>query len=194
MRKNETWLFCLCATGMLLSGLLIAVLAFLLLVSASGVQPEPTETAALEQESWSETVMPPEKPAAIPVAETKKVCFALTSSERDLVERLVQAEAGNQSEEGMMAVAQCVLETAKAQAKNVKDVINAPKQYADPADADEVTEDAREAVRAVFDEGETVLPSGTMFFYSTAGGFVSRWHETHLRYVTTIGDHRFFKI
>ena len=31
------------------------------------------------------------------------------------------------------------------------------------------------------------------YFYSTASGFYSAWHESSLEYVMTIGNHRFFK-
>ena len=117
--------------------------------------------------------------------------YELTEDERELVERVVMAESGNQSLEGQMAVAQCILNTCAATGQRPTEVVYAPGQYADPADSETVTESVRGAVAAVFDLGETVTTEQIRYFYNPAYG-TSSWHETALTYVTTIGDHRFF--
>lgn len=79
-----------------------------------------------------------------PVRE-KEPRYALTEYERDLVERVVAAESGNQTLEGQMAVAQCILNTAEAMEIRPDTVVLAPNQYADPAAREQVTDSVREA-------------------------------------------------
>lgn len=130
------------------------------------------------------------------VAETPAVAqapfYPLTDYEREMVERVVFAESGNQSLEGQMAVAQCILNTALAEGIGPVEVVEAPNQYASPAAAEKVTEQTRTAVAAVFDRGLTVTEDPIRWFYAPK---YSRgtWHESALEYVLTIGGHRFFK-
>ena len=127
-----------------------------------------------------------------PRAETEPR-YALTADERDLVERVVTAESGNQTLEGQMAVAQCILNTAEAMELRPDAVVLAPNQYADPAAREQVTDSVREAVRRVFDNGERVTEEPIRFFYAPRYS-AGRWHESALEYVITIGGHRFFKL
>ena len=119
--------------------------------------------------------------------------YALTADERDLVERVVAAESGNQTLEGQMAVAQCILNTAEAMELRPDTVVLAPNQYADPAAPGQVTDSVREAVRRVFDNGERVTEEPIRFFYAPRYS-AGRWHESALEYVITIGGHKFFKL
>ena len=119
--------------------------------------------------------------------------YALTADERDLVERVVAAESGNQTLEGQMAVAQCILTTAEAMELRPDAVVLAPNQYADPAAREQVTDSVREAVRRVFDNGERVTEEPIRFFYAPRYS-AGRWHESALEYVITIGGHKFFKL
>ncbi len=119
--------------------------------------------------------------------------YALTADERDLVERVVAAESGNQTLEGQMAVAQCILNTAEAMELRPDTVVLAPNQYADPAVRGQVTDSVREAVRRVFDNGERVTEEPIRFFYAPRYS-AGRWHESALEYVITIGGHKFFKL
>jgi hypothetical protein len=118
--------------------------------------------------------------------------YALSDTERDLVERVVMAESGNQTLEGQMAVAQCILNTAEATGQRPDAVVLAPNQYADPAARESVTESIREAVHRVFDDGETVTEEPIRYFYAPRY-CAGRWHESALEYVITIGGHKFFK-
>lgn len=118
--------------------------------------------------------------------------YALTEYERDLVERVVTAESGNQTLDGQMAVAQCILNTAEAMDLRPDAVVLAPNQYADPAAREQVTDSVREAVRRVFDDGERVTEEPIRFFYAPRYS-AGRWHEAALEYVITIGGHKFFK-
>lgn len=125
-------------------------------------------------------------------AETATPFYPLTDYQREMVERVVFAESGNQSLEGQMAVAQCILNTALAEGLDPVAVVEAPNQYASPAAADKVTDQTRAAVAAVFDEGLTVTEEPIRWFYAPK---YSRgaWHESALEYVMTIGGHKFFK-
>lgn len=54
-----------------------------------------------------------------------------------------------------------------------------------------MTASVKQAVAVVFDEDKPM--EDVKYFYSTAGGFVSAWHESALVYVDTIGQHKFFR-
>lgn len=118
-----------------------------------------------------------------------------SAAERDLVERVVMAEAGNQCFEGQVAVAQCILTTADAKGATAAYVVSQKGQYASPYSGT-VTQSIKDAVSAVFDSGQTAVSDPIRYFYSTAGGYVSKWHENspNLEYVCAIEDHKFFKI
>lgn len=131
----------------------------------------------------------PPEPAEIP---EPAIRYSLSAAERDLIERVVMAEAGNQPLEGQMAVAQCILNTAEAESMRPDEVVLKPKQYAAPVSAERVTDSVRQSVSAVFDHGETVTDEPIRYFYAPARSS-SAWHETALAYVMTIEDHKFFK-
>lgn len=114
--------------------------------------------------------------------------YALTEYERDLVERVVMAEAGGEPYQGQMAVAQCILNASRLREMQPAQVVKALKYTkARPTPSKSV----KKAVAAVFDEGETVFDDEVIYFYAPAL-VTSTWHESQT-YVTTIGCHKFFK-
>lgn len=115
--------------------------------------------------------------------------YILSGAGRDLIERVVMAESGNQPFEGQVAVASCIYNTAVAKGTSPADVVRVKGQYAKPY-VGEVTGSVKQAVSVVFDEDRPV--EGVMYFYAPAYGY-SRWHEESLVYVGTIGQHKFFK-
>lgn len=117
--------------------------------------------------------------------------WAIPEDEYHYIERIVMAEAGNQSELGQMAVAQCIAETATEFGKTPYEVVTAPKQYTKPYSG-EVSESVKSAVQRVFVAGERAVEEKILYFYSLATGRVSRWHERQT-YVLTIEDHKFFR-
>lgn len=117
--------------------------------------------------------------------------YRLNEADRELIERVVMAESGNQPQEGQIAVASCIYNTAMAKGMQPAEVVQVRGQYAEPYQG-EVTESVKQAVSVVFDEDKPV--ADVMYFYSTAGGFVSAWHESALAYVDTIGQHKFFRV
>lgn len=127
-------------------------------------------------------------PAAETVEPTEPaVRYPLTDAERDVVERVVMAEAGGESFEGQMLVAQCILNACEKTGTQPSEVVVTFK-YA-PA-RPEPTDSVREAVAAVFDAGEFITDEPVMFFYNPAK-VTSTWHESQI-FVIEEGGHRFF--
>ena len=91
--------------------------------------------------------------------------FTLTAEERELVERVVAAEARGESIECQMAVAQTILDRAVSREQSITKVCTAPYQFADPYQG-EVSEKTQDAVRFVFDDGAKVFDKVTHFYAS----------------------------
>ena len=89
--------------------------------------------------------------------------FALTTEERELVERVVAAEARGESIECQMAVAQTILDRAVSREQSITKVCTAPYQFADPYQG-EVSEKTQDAVFLVFDNGAKVFDKVTHFY------------------------------
>lgn len=151
--------------------------------------PQPAPLVSEERQPDPDTTPPPSPaPITTPEPEPPAACrFPLAQEERDLTERVVMAEAGGESYEGQMAVAQCILNACEKTGGQPSEVILA-YQYAKPADT--ATQSVRDAVAAVFDAGETVTTEPIMFFYAPRWTD-SEWHEAQ-RFVMEIGGHRFF--
>lgn len=114
--------------------------------------------------------------------------YPLTDYERDLVERVVMAEAGGEPYQGQMAVAQCILNASQLRRMlpaQVVEVLKYTKARPEP------TESVKRAVSAVFDDGATVFDREVIYFYAPALTR-STWHESQI-HVATIGCHKFFK-
>ena len=116
----------------------------------------------------------------------------------EYVMRVVAAESRGEPYEGQLAVAQCIRETSERTTMTPEEVVkrvnpNGTRQYAQPVDISVVTDSVRDACCAVFVHGISATDEPIRYFYSTASGFYSAWHENSLEYVTTIGNHRFFK-
>ena len=116
----------------------------------------------------------------------------------EYVMRVVAAESRGEPYEGQLAVAQCIRETSECTMMTPEEVVkqvnpNGTRQYAQPIDISVVTDSVRDACCDVFVHGISATDEPIRYFYSTASGFYSAWHENSLKYVTTIGNHRFFK-
>ena len=116
----------------------------------------------------------------------------------EYVMRVVAAESRGEPYEGQLAVAQCIRETSERNMMTPEEVVkqvnpNGTRQYAKPVDLAVVTDSVRDACCDVFVHGISATDEPIRYFYSTASGFYSAWHENSLKYVTTIGNHRFFK-
>lgn len=114
--------------------------------------------------------------------------YSLTEKERDLVERVVMAEAGGEAYAGQLAVAQCILNAAELHDLRPVGVVEELK-YTNARP--EPSKSVKQAVADVFDDGVRVFDRDVIYFYAPAL-VTSTWHESQ-DYVTTIGCHRFFK-
>lgn len=110
----------------------------------------------------------------------------------DYVVRVVGAEAIGEPWEGKLAVCQCIQETAERTGKTPYEVVQ--KGYASPVGRDVIDgmEDVNEACLLVFLNGYKPFAEPIQYFYSTANGFYSEWHESQV-FCYEIGSHRYFK-
>ncbi len=113
--------------------------------------------------------------------------FYLSDYERAELESLVMAEAGAESYEGQMAVAQCIIDACEKEGKQPSEIAI---MYRYTKHRPAPNESVKEAIRAVFDRGEVVTEAKILYFYAPAIVY-SSWHESQT-YVATIGGHRFF--
>ena len=184
--------------------ILIAIIIFLTLIAAVNRYIElPDITAEKETTTvaaWAPGGMEADKPESgdeftlSTDAETEKLyevlitTYELTETERDLIERVVMAEAGGECVTGQKAVAKCILNACLITGKRPDRVID---EFQYTANRSDPSEDVIAAVSAVFDCGESVIDDDVLFFYNPDYE-TSPWHEAQ-EYVCTIGNHRFFK-
>lgn len=150
-----------------------------------------TTPAGSKQET---NILPPttSRTPPAPAAETVEpaepaVRYPLTDAERDVVERVVMAEAGGESFEGQMLVAQCILNAAEKRGVEPSEAVvlySYTKSRPDP------TQRVKDAVAAVFDRGETVVDEPILYFYNPTL-VTSDFHESQI-FVIEEGGHRFF--
>ena len=114
--------------------------------------------------------------------------YILTDDERIAVECAVMCEAGGESVKGQMMVAQSILDGSLRNDFTVMQTIN---RYQIASTAYYlVSEQVKESVSRVFDDGERITEQKTDLWYNPAL-VVSAWHEQQ-QYVITVGSHRFF--
>jgi spore germination cell wall hydrolase CwlJ-like protein len=139
----------------------------------------------------------PERPAAVVTTPAESaqttdqteptVRFYLGASERDTVERVVMAEAGGESFEGQMLVAQCILNAAEKEGVQPSEAVVI---YSYTSNRPDPTQSVKDAVAAVFDRGEVAIDAPVMYFYNPAL-VTSDWHESQI-FIAEVGGHRFF--
>lgn len=114
--------------------------------------------------------------------------YTLTDAERWEVASVVTAEAQGEPYAGKVAVAQCILQASEdAGIRPTEAVV----KYSYTKKRPEPSEEALEAVQAVFDFGHVATTEPIKYFYAPAIVY-SEWHESQ-DYVLTINGHRFFK-
>lgn len=112
----------------------------------------------------------------------------LTAAEREMIERVVAAEARGESFEGQAAVAEVIYNRCVKRGQSVEEVIWADKQFAYPYGG-EISQDTKEAVAAVFDY-ELLSLDGAEYFH--ADYVLPSWAED-MEEVCRIGNHIFYK-
>lgn len=177
---------------------LIFALVYIVVSAVTADKPQddqqPTTTEHLAAQ-WSTdqatamlpTIITPRPPLTQTVEELPAPRYALTDAERDVVERVVMAEAGGESFEGQMLVAQCILNAAEKSGTAPSEAVVA---YKYTTRRPEPTQSVRDAVAAVFDDGETVTDEPILYFYNPAI-VSSSFHESQI-FVIEVGGHRFF--
>ena len=93
--------------------------------------------------------------------------YTLTAEERELIERVVSAEARGEDLQGQMAVAQTILDRSELWNMTVTEVLTAPDQYAKPYQG-EISDATKLAVANVFDGGIRVFQEPVTHFYTGA--------------------------
>lgn len=135
-----------------------------------------------EQQTESDTII-----------ETKVVNFSsegytLTNEERALAERIVACEAGADTLEGQMAVAQCLFDSAMIDDSDLHKVYD---KYGYSLYQRTVTEENKLAVSLVFDYGAKVSDKPIQWFV-TVSAAPNSWHESHATFDAQYGAHRFY--
>lgn len=113
--------------------------------------------------------------------------FEITAEEREIVERVVMAEAGGEPYAGQVAVAQCIVNAC------IIDDLRpdaAVIEYGYTSRRPEPSQSVKDAVSYVFDEGGKVTDAPILFFYAPKR-VTSDWHESQT-FEIEINNHRFF--
>lgn len=114
--------------------------------------------------------------------------YIITDEERCELAAVVTAEAVGEPFAGKVAVAQCILQACEDDGIRPDEAL---KKYEYSARRPDPTDEALEAVAAVFDFGYVVTGEPIKYFYAPAI-CQSDWHESQV-YVLTINNHKFFK-
>ena len=128
------------------------------------------------------------------VVETRVVNFSqgkheLTDDERTLAEQIVACEAGADSLEGQMAVAQCLYNSAVLDGLTIQQVF---KKYGYSTLYNrKVTAENELAVSMVFDYGAKISDKPIQWFVTPAAASGS-WHERGATFAGQFGAHRFY--
>ena len=128
------------------------------------------------------------------VTDTRIVNFSqgkheLTDDERALAEQIVACEAGADSLEGQMAVAQCLYDSATLDGLTIQQVF---KKYGYSTLYNrKVTAENELAVSMVFDYGAKISDKPIQWFLTPAAAPGS-WHECGATFAGQFGAHRFY--
>lgn len=113
----------------------------------------------------------------------------LTNDERALAEQIVACEAGADSLEGQMAVAQCLYDSAVLDGLTIQQVF---KKYGYSSLYNrKVTAENELAVSMVFDYGAKISDKPIQWFVTPAAASGS-WHERGATFAGQFGAHRFY--
>lgn len=154
-----------------------------------------------EEKAKKETTKKPQKKNNTPSRSQKATKAAggikITAAERDLLERLVEAEASGEPYEGKLAVATVVINrlNSKQFPNTIKGVIYQKNQFSPVSNGNinrKASADSKKAVRQVVDEGYRSFSPEVVYFLNPKIA-TSKWIIRNRTYVTTIGNHAFYK-
>lgn len=132
------------------------------------------------------TAVPDEPDAAAPPTDVPY--WPLTESERNTICRIAMGEARGEPYEGQMMVAQAILDGWRREGGDLKNYLWVYHVYV--TWDGEVSNGVAQAVSAVFDDGQRVTEEKADLWYAYKTT-KSPWHEKQ-KYITTIGNHKFF--
>jgi len=112
--------------------------------------------------------------------------YELTTEEREIIERVVAAEARGETLKGQMAVANVIKDRAELWNMTPTEVVTAKGQFAEPYQG-EISEDAKLAVEIVFDKGIRVFKDHVTHFASN-----NPWWAENKTVIGSIGVHTFY--
>ena len=160
---------------------LIAVASLAAVTAAGGLMAG----IALASDKPASVKLVPDKPYA---AEFDMQKIILSDAEREMIERVVAAEARGESFEGQAAVAEVIYNRCINRCLSVEQVIWADKQFAYPYGG-EISQDTKEAVASVFDY-ELLSLDGAEYFHAD---YVTPYWAADMQEVCRIGGHIFYK-
>lgn len=114
----------------------------------------------------------------------------LLEQERELVQRVVAAEARGESFKGQMAVAQVIRDRCLLNSLSVEEVVYAKDQFAAPYDG-EISSTTEAAVGFVFEGGHNIFDVPVTHFYAHDLIDAPDWTK-ELVFVEEIGGHSFY--
>lgn len=157
---------------------------------------------ALEEEAkrQAEEARKAAEEAAKKAEEEKAVhAMSVTTDDYQVLQRIVQAEAGICDDKGKILVANVILNRIRSGEfpRTVKEVVYEPSQFSPVSDGSinsvKVTEDTKRCVdRALAGEDYS---NGALYFMNRGGsrsGAIN-WFDSHLTYLFRHGNHEFFK-
>ena len=157
-----------------------------------------------EAETVEETVSEEEPEEVIPEEDAgvaEEVCDAITLSqdERQVLLRIVQAEAGTCDEEGKLLVANVILNRVECDEfpDTVREVVYQKSQFSPvmngTIDTCKITEETESAVSRALN-GEDIS-DGALYFMNRkkSASRNVRWFDTRLQFLFKHGEHEFFK-
>lgn len=136
-------------------------------IAQPSVVQKPTTTAKPSVESQSE--------------------FYLSDYERWVVECIVMGEAGGETYEGQVLLAQCILNGVVKEGVQPSEL---RRKYEYAGWNENPSSSVKKAVSDVFDKGYKITDEYILYFYAPKYT-TSSWHESQ-RFVCEVGNHRFF--
>ena len=117
--------------------------------------------------------------------------YIITDEERELIEKVVAAEARGESIECMMAVSQVIRDRCITREQSVTEVLTAPNQFSAPYDG-KVADRIKDAVSFTFDEGHSTFEYPVTHFYASHLIDPPDWTES-MEYLGEIDGVSFFR-
>lgn len=168
------------------------------------IQPEPERNNPIQSETVPEQSGPiqreetavdtfiedvPVRSSTGPSEPHNGIPEGIDPEDRDLVERIVMAEAGAEPYPGIVAVAQVILDQCSEWGISIRETCTVPGRFTEPY-AGDVSDRVRTAVHEVFDLGVRVTDEPITHFHNPT---VDPYWAHTLTFVTRIGDHLFYR-